>query len=315
MFTDIFDDVIMGRKSFLFRRFIMGEVKWIKLTVDMFDDTKIKLIESMPEGDTMLVIWVKLLTLAGKVNDSGNVYLTDHMPYTEDMLAVIFGRPVSSVRYALNTFEQMGMIERDSQNCIFISNWEKHQNVAGMDRVREQSKNRMREYRERKKLQENAKKEEVTKNVTSRYAIDIDIEEDKDKDNNKKNSIEFSLETTSATQLFVSSLLRNNSKARIPSSLDKWNEDMDKINRLDGYSYDQIENVIDWCQNDTFWKSNILSPKKLREKFPTLLLQMQRPQKFNQAVKRPRVEEAKPNFAPLDDEDYKNILKKHGLGN
>ena len=45
----------------------MAEVKWIKITTDMFDDEKIKLIESMPERDTVLTIWIKLICLAGRV--------------------------------------------------------------------------------------------------------------------------------------------------------------------------------------------------------------------------------------------------------
>ncbi|WP_350269338.1 hypothetical protein AAFP32_12145 [Brevibacterium sp. CBA3109] len=39
----------------------------------------------------------------------------------------------------------------------------------------------------------------------------------------------------------------------------------------DGYTLDQIRYVISWCQQDNFWKANILSPKKLREKFPQLV--------------------------------------------
>ena len=49
----------------------MAEVKWIKLNVDMFDDEKIKIIQAMPDGDSLLVVWIKLITLAGKTNDGG----------------------------------------------------------------------------------------------------------------------------------------------------------------------------------------------------------------------------------------------------
>ena len=46
----------------------MADIKWIKITTDMFDDEKIKVIEAMPDRDAILIIWIKLLTLAGKVN-------------------------------------------------------------------------------------------------------------------------------------------------------------------------------------------------------------------------------------------------------
>ena len=44
----------------------MAEITWIKLKTDMFEHDKIKLIEALPDCDTILIIWVKLLTAAGK---------------------------------------------------------------------------------------------------------------------------------------------------------------------------------------------------------------------------------------------------------
>ena len=49
----------------------MAEINWIKLRVDMFDDDKIKIIQSMPEGDAILVVWIRILALAGKCNANG----------------------------------------------------------------------------------------------------------------------------------------------------------------------------------------------------------------------------------------------------
>ena len=40
------------------------ELKWIKLCVNIFDDEKIALIESMPDADSIIVIWFKILCLA-----------------------------------------------------------------------------------------------------------------------------------------------------------------------------------------------------------------------------------------------------------
>ena len=68
----------------------MSDVRWIKITTDIFDDEKIQLIESMPEGDTLIVIWFKLLVLAGKQNYSGVLALGDKVFYTEDMLTTVF---------------------------------------------------------------------------------------------------------------------------------------------------------------------------------------------------------------------------------
>jgi len=165
----------------------MADVKWIKITTTMFDDEKIDFIESLPESDAILIIWIKLLTLAGKCNASGYIFLTETIPYTDEMLAHKFRRPLNVVRLALKTFTNLKMIEVDGNNHIRIANWEKHQNVEGMERVRQLNRERNKEYRERKRLEllgEPQEKNDVI--VTSRDGTDIDIEIDKDKEKKKR---------------------------------------------------------------------------------------------------------------------------------
>lgn len=130
----------------------MAEIKWIKITTSIFDDEAIKVIEQMPEGDAILVIWFKLLVQAGIINDSGLVYFKKDIPYTEDMLAIVFHKPVTLIRLALTTFEKFGMIEIADNQSILIRNWEKHQNVSGMEQVKEY--NRLAKRKQRQKAKE-----------------------------------------------------------------------------------------------------------------------------------------------------------------
>ncbi len=167
----------------------MSEVKWIKLSTQMFEDEKIRLIEHMPEADTILIIWVKLLAQAGKTNASGFIYLNENIPFSDEMIATIFNRPIATVRLALRTFEQFGMIEILDNNFISISNWEKHQNLDGLERIREQNRLRKQRERERKKLSQ--PHESVTGHVTQIHATDIDKELDKEKEKNNIYSNEF----------------------------------------------------------------------------------------------------------------------------
>ena len=131
----------------------MAKIKWIKTDTDIFNNRKIRQIEMLPEGDTIIIIWMKLLGLAGNINDYGMVYLTKEMPYTDEMLAAEFGRPLPTVRLALATFERFGMIEI-IDDIYHISNWEKYQNIEGMERIREQTRKRVAKYRENQKLLE-----------------------------------------------------------------------------------------------------------------------------------------------------------------
>lgn len=124
----------------------MADVKWIKITTDIFDDEKILLIESLPDGDALVVIWFKLLCLAGKQNNGGIFMINDRIPFTVEMLSTIFRRNQATVRLALDTFEQFGMIETIN-DVITIPNWEKHQNIEGMDKIREQTRLRVQKHR------------------------------------------------------------------------------------------------------------------------------------------------------------------------
>ncbi|HDD2789417.1 TPA: phage replisome organizer N-terminal domain-containing protein [Staphylococcus aureus] len=128
----------------------MGEVSWIKLKVGMFDDSKIKYIEALPERDTIITIWVKLLTLSGKYNEQGYIMLSENLPYNEEMLANEFNRPINSIRLAIQTFETLGMIEKVN-GVIKVTNWEKHQSLDSKAKHKEKNKLRQQRYRERQK--------------------------------------------------------------------------------------------------------------------------------------------------------------------
>lgn len=160
----------------------MADVKWIKIVTDIFDDEKIKLIESLPNSDTIIVIWFKLLCVAGKSNSDGFLMMNDSISYNEEMLTTIFNRPITSVRLALKTFVDFGMIEILDQSYK-VTNWEKHQNIDGLDKIREQT--RVRVARHRAKALEN-KKSNVTCNDTVTQSNAIDIELDKNKNKNRK---------------------------------------------------------------------------------------------------------------------------------
>lgn len=129
----------------------MSEVKWIKITTDMFDNRKIKAIRRLPEGNNIILIWVMLLSLAGRCNASGMIFLTENIPYTNKMLADELGFEESIICIALDTLERFGMITRDEGLLISVNNWDEYQNVDGMERIREQTRKRVSEYRERKK--------------------------------------------------------------------------------------------------------------------------------------------------------------------
>jgi uncharacterized phage protein (TIGR02220 family)/predicted phage replisome organizer len=126
----------------------MAEVKWIKITTDIFDDEKILLIESLPDAYAIITVWFKLLCLAGKQNNSGVFIMSNKIPYTEKMLSTIFRMKEATVTMAIQTFEQFGMIEV-VDGVITIPNWGKHQSLDQLESKKEYMRNYMQGYREK----------------------------------------------------------------------------------------------------------------------------------------------------------------------
>lgn len=154
----------------------MADVKWIKITTDIFDDEKILLIESLPDSYAIITVWFKLLCLAGKQNNSGVFMMSNKIAYTDKMLATIFRMKESTVTMALNVFSDFGMIEI-VDGVITIPNWGKHQSLDQLESKKTYMRNYMKEYREKQKLLTGK-----TNSKTNVSSADKDIEEDKEEE-------------------------------------------------------------------------------------------------------------------------------------
>ena len=126
----------------------MTEVKWVKITTDMFDNRKIKHLRRLDNGDNLALIWVMLLTIAGRSNADGCLYLTEGMPYDAAMLSDELGFDEQTIDFALKTMVQLRMIIKE-KGVFRIAGWEEYQNVEGMEKIKEQ--NRVRKQRQRVK--------------------------------------------------------------------------------------------------------------------------------------------------------------------
>ena len=235
----------------------MADIKWIKITTDIFDDEKIVLIESMPEADSLIVIWFKLLSFAGKSNNNGVFMLSEKIPYTDEMLATIFRRPLNTVRLALQTFEQFGMIEYIN-GIINIANWEKHQNIDGLDKIREQNRLRKQAQRERKKLlslPENNSSRDSHGTVTQSHAIEEDKEEEQEEEQEKDED----KEKREKKQDIDYQLIADKFNKYCPSfpkirALSDARKKAIKARLNSGYSVDDFEELFEMAENSDFLK-------------------------------------------------------------
>lgn len=210
----------------------MSEIKWIKITTDIFDDEKICLIDALPDPDAILVIWFKIIVLAGKLNKNGVLAISPNLVYTDEMLATRFKRPLNTVRMALGIFERFGMIEV-IEGVITLPNWEKHQNIDGMEKIKEQTRKRVARYREKQK---EFALGNVTGNVTvtDGNALDKELDKELDKDIEINNN-----------KVMISSSLSENLKHSGIHLTDKSHQQLLDYVGLDGMSFDMLNRAIE----------------------------------------------------------------------
>ena len=174
---------------------------WVKLATNMFDNKKIKQIEVAPKGKQMLLLWVRLICLAGTINDGGRVYVTKGVPYTNKGLAVELNENVAVVDAAMKLFREYKMIDIDEEHGLYLVGWEKHQNIEGLERIKEQNRLRKQRQRERDKLDNSCDDNDIC-HVTSRDVHSEVTQQNKKENKNieNNNSLSFSLSCHGVTQ-------------------------------------------------------------------------------------------------------------------
>lgn len=236
----------------------MAEIKWVKLTTDMFDNRKIKHLRRLPEGNNIVLLWVMLLTMAGRCNSGGMIFLTENIPYTSKMLADELGFEENTVKLALTTLEQLNMIVTD-HGFFSIAGWEEYQNIEGMDKIREQNRLRKQRQRENQKRLPDMSRD-VTGQVTQSHATEEDIEEDKELE---EDNLSDSIESAPAKKKravrhkygeYNNVLLTDEQMAKLQAEFPDW---QDRIERLSAYmashgkSYkDHLATIRNWAKKD-----------------------------------------------------------------
>ena len=217
----------------------MADVKWIRICTDMINNKKIKRIRTMPEGNNIVLIWVFLIAQAGESNRDGGLFLTDTIPFTHEDLAVEFDFEIPVIQLALITLEKFSMIEV-YDDVIYIKNWEEYQNSDGLEKIREQGRERAKKFREKKKQEllttDSNAKDNVT--VTLRNATEEELELEKD------------INTIVSTIDYLNSKCGTKYKASTRKT-----KDLIKARINDGFNLEDFKTVInkksdEWLGND-----------------------------------------------------------------
>jgi predicted phage replisome organizer len=221
----------------------VADVKWIKITTDIFDDEKILLIESLPDSYAIITVWFKLLCLAGKQNNSG-VFMMGRIAYTDKMLATIFRMKETTVTMALRTFEEFGMVEI-VDGVITIPNWGKHQSLDAYEKKKAYDRKYRMDQREKQRLLAAQSNDNRTASRTTVVVPELDKEEDKEKD--RDNNISSDLQ--SVVDLYHSICVSFPSVRSLSDARKKAVKA-----RLKTYSLDDFKTVFEKAEASSFLK-------------------------------------------------------------
>lgn len=208
----------------------MADVKWIKITTDIFDDEKILLIESMPDAYAIITVWFKLLCLAGKMNNDGVFVMNDRIAYTDIMLATIFRMKETVVSLAIKTFQEFGMVDI-IDGVITIPNWNKHQSLDSYEKKKEQDRIRQARRRDQQRaIAEKSSDSSVTSRDSSRdQSRDVAVSEEE-----REEDKEYSLSSIGE-------------KIKVPSM--SKDEVKDLLGRMPKESFNRYCQIIVDCEN------------------------------------------------------------------
>ena len=160
----------------------MTDIKWIKIATDIFEDDKILMLETLENSESIILIWIKLLCLAGK-NNNGGVFMLGKKPYTTRTFATVFRMPEELVKTALAEFEALDMIEMIN-GTVTIPKWDKHQSIDAYEKKKERDRQYQAKSRALKKLEEEKNRltiDDASSDVASRIEenrIEKNIEEE-----------------------------------------------------------------------------------------------------------------------------------------
>lgn len=145
---------------------------WFKVSADVFDSEKIKILRADTKiGDSLALMWFFLLALARKKNDGGYVYATEGVAYTPKTLAAVGGFKPKIAETALEVFRQYNMIDIEDNGYIYIVGWGEYQNAEELSKLkeRERCKEAMRVKRQREKQSKTCNNDVTNTDVTKCY--------------------------------------------------------------------------------------------------------------------------------------------------
>ena len=255
---------------------------YLKLKDNFFDSDQMIVLESMPDGYKYSNILLKLYLRSLK-ND-GKLMFNDRIPYNSTILSQVTRHSVGDVEKAVNIFTELGLIEILENGAIYMLDIQNFIGESSTEGDRKRAYRRKIDQEKSMLLNEGQMSDKSLDVHPPEKEIEKELEKELEKEIDSNNSQQSQKRYADDSQYMKAAVyLFEKIKERLPNKKEpdfqKWADEVRKSVELDGVPIERYKQVLDWSQNDDFWQANILSTNKLRKKFDTIYLQMQRDNK------------------------------------
>lgn len=228
---------------------------WFKLYAQEFlCDEKVKFL-SLEERGALVTLWAHMWCNGIK---RGCLFLTKKTPLPDEEIAHI-------LKLSLDNFLKIKV------------KFTKELSILKIGKFGELYSKRLRKYRTPWELyggqkETKQKPKRIQKEKKPKTEVEVELESELEVEKDYKHLVD----------KLKSLILQNNPKAKITANqIKNWGEDVRLMIERDNRTIEEISEIIEWSQNHKFWKTNVLSMGKLREKFDQLTMQKKRGQSTN----------------------------------
>lgn len=232
---------------------------WVKIMCNLLDHRKIKMIRKGPEGNTLVLLWLLMLTEVGKCNRGGYLMVSATLPYTAETLSMVTDIPLPTVQLGLVTFTGLDMIDQHD-GAIFIKNWGKYQSEDKLEARREKERIRQQRHRqnERDKMRALTAPNQVSRDSHVAMSRDVTLENREDKKRGEKTTTDDVRLLLSGTPLSkisdqeLQGLAKRHGSERLLDAVDvaaeTWRRSREEMHNPGGYLHSLCSSLMvpDW---------------------------------------------------------------------
>ena len=217
------------------------------------------------------------------------------IPYDAEALAKTTNSSVDTIKVAMDLFQKIGLIDVLETGEIYLSQLNE---LVGSETEAAAVKRLERSKKECATLSQDCRSD-CHSNVAQSIEYRDKSIENREKEKKPRNRKKRVYESTSIYFILAQELFKQicqNQEIKEPN-FQQWADDIRKMIEIDKRTEDQVRRMINWSQKHVFWSANILSARKLREKYDTMAAQAKRDQVPPGHRKQPIRDEHLPDWA------------------